>query len=349
MRTTIATMCLMLACGSAWAVKVADVTHMQGQRENKLVGLGLVVGLAGTGDGGNFTPPMRQLAAFLQNFNSDISTLEELKATKNIAIVTVEAVIADNGAREGQRLDVAVSAFGSAKSLKGGRLLLCPLFGPNPMDTTVYALAGGPISVDRTTATTGTIGGGATMEQNVINTFITAGQVTLVINDAHASWAMASAIAMTINEAVSVLETDVHLAKAIDPKNVIVSIPAAEQNSPASFISYVQSLPLLTPEKQARVTVNSRQGTLVIDGAVTISPVTVTYRGMTVSTKSLTDQQKQAAPGEEEVDKAESESVELRLLTESLEMLKAPFEDRVAIIRELARSGNLQGQLVEEQ
>ena len=122
--------------------------------------------------------------------------------------------------------------------------------------------------------------------------YVQNGVFTLVIDDPHASYAMASAIAMTINEAVSIFETELHLAKAMDPKTVRVTVPPAERPEPANFIAFVQSQPLLMPDKQARVTINSRSGTIVIDGQVTISPVTITYHGMTISTKGLLAEEK---------------------------------------------------------
>jgi len=347
-KTIVATILLMTT--AAEAVKGADITHLQGQRENHLISIGLVVGLNGTGDGGKFVPAIRPLAAFLQHFGNPVMSIDELKNAKNVALVSVTAAIGNNGAREGQTLDVRISAIGSAKSLEGGTLLLTPLMGSHPSDPTIYALAGGTVSVDAANPTNGIVKKGAIMEQDVFYNQVENGAFTLVIDDAHASWPMASAIAMTINEAVSVQSSQLQLATARDPKNVEVAIPAAERLDPANFIAWIQGLPLLMPEKQARVTINPTAGTIVIDGNVTISPVTITYRGMTISTESLLRQQRQqegkadAEPGDFRL----PDSVELRLVIEALEALKAPFDDRVAIVRELARSGNLQGQLVEQ-
>ena len=338
---------LLMITSSAMAVKIADVSHLQGQRENRLIGLGLVVGLDGTGDGGKFAPSIRPLAAFLQHFGNPVFSENELKNAKNIALVTVTAVISRNGAREGDMLDVTVSAIGSAKSLQGGQLLLTPLLGPSPADETIYAMAGGPLSVNPMTPTTGVAKKGATMEQDVIANYFENNTFTLVIEDSHASWAMASALAMTINEAVSVRQSDLQLAWVKDPKNVVVNIPNVDRATPANFIAWIQSLPLLMPEKQAKVTINDREKTIIVDGNVTISPVTVTYRGMTISTESILRQEREKAGKGEKHSFEMIDSVELRLLIESLETLKTPFDDRVAVIRELSRSGNLHGQLVE--
>ncbi len=343
---------VLLLTAELYAVKIADITHLQGQRENRLTGLGLVVGLNGTGDGGKFLPAIKPLAAFLSHFGNPVLDLNDLKSAKNVALVTVEAVINKNGAREGQNLDVIVSAIGSCKSLKGGRLLTTPLLGPHKADMNIYALAAGPVVIDSDTPTSGTIKEGATMERDVIYNFISNDAITLVIDDAHASWSMASAVAMTINEAVSIQNAQYKIAKALDPKNVRVVIPKAERRNPANFIAWVNSLPMLMPEKQAKVTINSRTGTIVIDGNVTISPVTISYKGITISTEALLRRKlAKSSSGQDESSQEEFEMpefVDLKLLTDAMDALQMEASDRIAIIRELARSGNLQGQLIEQ-
>jgi len=332
---------------AVYGVKISDITSLQGQRENKLISLGLVVGLNGTGDGGNFAPAIQPLAAFIQHFNNIALNLNDLKAAKNVALVSVQAEIGPNGAREGQKIDVTVSAIGAAKSLKGGNLLMIPMRGPNKTDITVYALASGPISVDPNNPTTGVIKGGAQMEQDVFNTFIQGNTFTLVIDDAHAGWSMASTVADAINEAVSVQHIQQQIAKAIDPKNVMVIIPKAEQNDPANFIALVQGLPLLMPERTAQVTINARTGTIVADENVTISPVTISYKGMTISTEMLVKHLREQAEKSKQPFEM-PEFVNLSLLIDAMNYLTMPVEDRIAIIRELARGGHLQGQLVEK-
>lgn len=332
---------------SARGVKIADITHIQGQRHNTLMTIGLVVGLNGTGDGGKFMPAIKPLASFLNHMGDPIMDPAELKDTKNVALVSVEAVIGENGAREGQMLDIAISAIGSAKSLQGGRLLLTPLLGPNKADQTIYALARGPVFVDANNPTTGIIKNGATMEVDVINNYIQENALTLVISDSHAAWSMASTIAMTINEAVSVQHTQVQCAQAMDPKNVIVMIPQNELRDPARFIAWIQSLPLLMPEKVAQVTINARNGTIVSDGNVTISPVTISYKGITLSTESLVKKLRDDAEKKNQIFEM-PEYIDLNLLIDAMNYLAIPVDDRISIIRELARSGNLQGQLVEQ-
>jgi flagellar P-ring protein precursor FlgI len=347
MKYWLITLILMMAVQTALAVKIADISTLQGQRENRLMTVGLVVGRSGTGDGGKFLPAIQPLISFLQHFGSERLDLETMRGVKNVALVSVEAQVGANGAREGQQLDVAVSAIGSAKSLKGGRLLLIPMMGPNKADTTVYALASGPVSVDPSNPTTGSVKNGATMEQDVVNTFIQNNTFMIVIDDAHDSWSMASTIAETINEAVSVQRTQQQIARALDPKTVIVVIPNTEVKDPANFIAWIQSLPLLMPEKTAQVTINAKTGTIVADDTVTISPVTISYKGMTISTEMLVKQLREQAEKNKQPFEM-PEFVNLSLMIDAMNYLTLPVEDRIAIIRELARTGNLQGQLVEQ-
>jgi len=352
-RTTRVTAIVLLSVSTAaQAVKISDITHLQGQRENLLTGLGRVVGLKGTGDGGKFLPSARALASVMQHYGNPISILPELKDAKNVALVSIEAVIGINGGREGEQLDVAVSAIGAAKSLKGGRLLPVPLLGSHKADTTVYAFAGGPITTsDPDTPTVGLIRNGATLETDVVHSYLRdGGYFTLVIDDSHDGWAVAATIAAVINETMSIGHSDLHLATAESPKNVLVKIPPNELPSPASFIGRIQSQSILMPERQARVTVDATTGTIVIDGDVGIAPVAISYKGVSVSTPELLEQQKQAAAGEQRKTSLlnTSRSVPLALLVEVLDQIKMSDQYKINLIRELDRHGCLHGKLVEQ-
>src|SRR3954451_11664957 len=131
---------------TASAVKVADITRLSGQRTNVLTGLGLVYGLKGTGDGGDFLPAIKPLASMLSKF-SDPATVQELSKVGNVALVSITATIPADGARNGDKIDVYVTSLGSASSLKGGRLFVTPLQGPVPVQgDLVLALAQGPVT-----------------------------------------------------------------------------------------------------------------------------------------------------------------------------------------------------------
>src|ERR1700710_2695441 len=112
---------ILIAGQSALAVKVADITRIGGSRTNVLTGLGLVVGLKGTGDGGAYLPAIRPLVAMLSKF-ADPSSVAELANAQNVAIVTLTATIPANGVRNGDHLDVYITSNGVSPSLRGGRL-----------------------------------------------------------------------------------------------------------------------------------------------------------------------------------------------------------------------------------
>src|SRR5438270_7356315 len=100
----IAACCLLAIASSARAVRIADITRLGGQRTNKLTGLGLVYGLKGTGDGGDYAPAIKPLAAMLTKFG-DPTAIADLSKTQNVAIVQVTATVPGNGARNGDHLD----------------------------------------------------------------------------------------------------------------------------------------------------------------------------------------------------------------------------------------------------
>src|SRR4051812_15911770 len=133
---------VLLLGSRAEAVKVADLTRISGQRTNLLTGLGLVYGLKGTGDGGDFQPAIRQLASMLGKF-SNSSTVQELANVQNVAIVSLTATVPANGVRNGDHIDVYVTSIGAAGSLHGGRLFVTPMIGPRP-GSGIFALSEGP-------------------------------------------------------------------------------------------------------------------------------------------------------------------------------------------------------------
>src|SRR5688500_5047983 len=177
----------------AHAVKVADITRIGGQRSNVLTGLGLVVGLKGSGDGGDFAPAINPLASMLTKF-ADPTTAAELGNVQNVAIVSVIATVPGNGVRDGDRIDCYVQSIGAARSLKGGRLFVTPMQGPTP-GSGIFALAEGPLVLeDPSTPTTAVVKQGCVMEADLPARYIGNGRFTLILDDAAASWTTASTI-----------------------------------------------------------------------------------------------------------------------------------------------------------
>lgn len=382
----------------ARAVKVGDVARFQGEFPNKLMGMGLVVGLPGTGDGGTYMPVIRPLANLLSRMANPVR-LEELKDAKNAAVVMVEATLPANGVREGDRVDVQVSSLGAAKSLAGGRLLLTPLLAAAALSARtdaegsapeILAFASGPLTVtDPKSATSGVVRNGATIEASILHRYLAVGReleqyrrdalrggpasasllewirpddsyVTLVIDPTHASWAMANVIAQMICDTVA--DPDVRradrdaddlIAMATDRNNVLVRVPPAMRRNLVSFLARIETLELLVPESEARVIVNRKAGSVILTGDVEISPVTITYKGMTIQTVTPPPKPTPDAPLVETqqfaaLDPGAQGGAKLKDLVAALNSLKLPPADRVHIIEELHRLGKLHARLIVE-
>jgi flagellar P-ring protein FlgI len=369
---------LLAIAPTALAVKIGDISHLQGTRINRLVGMGLVVGLNGTGDGGRYEPAMRPLAQLYARFANPVNNLEELKNARNVAIVQIEVTLPRNGVREGDRVDVQVSSVGAAKSLAGGRLLLTPLVGPHPDDPRgVMALAGGPLQLeDPSSPATARIAQGATLEQDWIHSYIALGRdlpepvrmrdwiqpgaayITFVIHETHAEWAVAYTVSQSINDENSLTQLPAHkeaaqIAMAFDPRTVIVRLPDSERADPAQFIARLERLQLFLPFTEARVTINRKTSSVVITGDVEISPAVITYKGLTITTI-----RPQLPPGEEvpqlveqdfiPIDPARKGGARLADLVDALNQLRVPAQDRITIIEQLHRIGKLHANLVVE-
>ncbi len=355
-------------------VRVQDIARLQGQRTNKLMGYGLVVGLNGTGDGEKYAPTMRALMRLHERFHAPVLDGLEIKGNKSVALVTVEAEVPEFGAREGQSIDVQIAAIGAAKSLKGGQLLTTPLqyamFNDDDPETQyILALAGGRVIVlDEKEPTRGSIRGGATLEEDMVYSFIDGDRVTLVLDDEHAGWTWSQMIARAVNHelasTMSLLGSDpnaaapaVQVAIADGPKSVVVQIPRYELSNPASYIARVLQTPLfMLPEQAARVVINRAAKSVSFTGAVRVSPTTVTIAGLgtiALGVKSV-DQPKAttqpAAPKDaakpDKPDKAAL--IEFSELMEALSAVKASPDQIIGAVESLHRSGTLHARLVYE-
>jgi flagellar P-ring protein precursor FlgI len=341
----------LLIAARADAVKIADITRIGGQRSNILTGLGLVYGLKGTGDGGDFQPAIKPLAAMLGKF-SDPASVKELANVNNVALVSLTATVSSNGVRDGDHLDVYVTSLGAAASLKGGRLFVTPMQGPMP-GSGIFALSEGPITLeDPSTPTVGVVKGGCVMEADLPAKYIENGKFTLILEDPAASWTTASTIAKIINDAGDGDVGEV-LAVAVDPKNVVVTIPRSERDRPDSFISRVQRLPVPMLPTEARVTINDRTGTLIMTGDVEISPVVISHKGLTISTVAPPPVPTPRTPVVSEknviaLDPQNQGGAKLQDLVNALDQLKVPADDRIAIVKELYKTGKLHAKLMVE-
>jgi flagellar P-ring protein precursor FlgI len=358
------------ASGQLPTARVGDVTHLQGQGRNVLMGYGLVTGLSGTGDGGRFIPTMKAVAEMMARFGVEIQSIGDIEAAKNTAVVMVEAVVPPHGGREGEVLDVNVTAV-AAKSLAGGRLLSTPLVYHDRDVEGLFGFASGPIVVDEATRTTGVIRDGGRLEKDIFINVIATGEqlhgaglmspwiqpdhtyVTLVIDDAHAGWSMATSIAQAVDKELSVSADVERVAMAVDSKNVVVLLPEHQRGDPASWIRDVERTPILMEAGEARVTINRRAGTIVVTGDTRISPVIVSQLGLTVTVANPMPDGTVPRPLVQEqvfvpIDSEEARLPNVKDLLEALNRLKVQFEDRVSILEEIHRAGKLHARLLYE-
>ncbi|PZU11960.1 flagellar basal body P-ring protein FlgI [Sphingomonas sp.] len=269
------------ALAPAQAERIKDLGSFQGLRTNQLTGYGIVVGLAGTGDDSldYATQGMKGVASrFGLALPANINP-----ALKNAAAVMVTADL-PAFAKPGQKLDITVSAMGKAKSLRGGTLVMMPLQGA---DGQVYAMAQGNLAVgglgidaadgSKVTVnvpTAGRIPGGATVERAVDAGFATTPEV--MFNLSEADLTTVGRVAASINKALGVGR-----ARAIDAATVAISAPQGAEIRTA-LMGQIEDLLVDPADAPARVIVNARTGTVVINGAVRIAPAAVSHGKLTV-------------------------------------------------------------------
>jgi flagellar P-ring protein FlgI len=328
--------------------RVRDICRVKGQEENTLQGMGLVVGLKGTGDG-SALPTARALANMMRLLGNPIPVdargepaLAELKDAKNVAMVMVTATVPAQGARQGDVLHCEVNAL-SAKSLDGGYLLTTPLVGPRPGDPRVFALAQGPIHLDDPArAAAGRIHRGCRLEADFRNPYVGEDRITLVIHKDHATWQSAQDVASAVNSEYDFQDAqrpDEKPATALDQVNVVVHIPPHYRNNTAEFVALVMESRLATIPSSRRVIINQRAGTIVCGAEVEVGPVAITHNGLTIQTGT------QFANQFVGVETADAAPTRLEGLIQALNAIKAPPQDMIEIIKGLERSGALFGEL----
>ncbi|WP_031436929.1 flagellar basal body P-ring protein FlgI [Methylobacter tundripaludum] len=267
--------------GPVCAERIKDIASIEGVRSNQLVGYGLVVGLDKSGDKTTFTG--QSLRSMLTRLGITLPPGLDPKS-KNIAAVSVQAELPPF-AKSGQAIDVTVSSLGDAKSLRGGSLLMSPLKGA---DGQVYAIAQGSLVVSGLSASgqdgssvtvnnpnVGRIPNGAIVERTVSTSFSEGD--ALVFNLHSPDFTTANRMAESINR---VLGTNT--AKAIDATSVRVNAPV-DPNQKVTFASVVENMMVTPDDAPARVIVNSRTGTVVVNGKVRVQPAAVSHGSLTVT------------------------------------------------------------------
>jgi flagellar P-ring protein precursor FlgI len=330
---------------SQGAVRLKDIARVKGQESNSLQGLGLVVGLKGTGDGGKYLPTIRSLATVMQYMRSPVlGGAAELKDASNVAIVMVTATVPPGGGRQGDQLDCQVSSIGAAKSLSGGRLFLAALQGPNIDQAQVFAFAEGLVHLDDpTTPTVGRIHNGCRLEEDFFNPFVENNQLTLVLDRNHADFEVAQEAAEVINSQLSIQSGEATPAKALNSQNIVVNVPTQYRDDYVLFVSQIMSLSMPEPAVEARVVINERAGSIVIGSDVEIGAVVVSHKNIVIETEN-------PLPADRFVplDPSGTQTAKLRSLVSALQAVKVPNADIIEIIKGLERNGKLHGRLIIE-
>jgi len=354
---------MLAICVNAFGqVRIKDIAKVEGDRVNVIHGVGLVVGLNGTG---GRSPATREfLANYLARMGNRLDPASRLQLQRggSVSAVHVEARL-PVFTPAGNYVDVTVAAIDGAKSLQGGMLISTNLQGP---DGKIYGLASGPVSLgggfaaggnaataQKNHTTSGTVEGGALIEDSV--RFRKADPTKFDIYLRRRDFSTAARVAKAINVKFP------HAAVAVDPATINVLVPKQYQHNPIPYISMIEEITVI-PDSGASVVINERTGTIVIGRNVRISPVAITHANLFIATNEtpIVSQPAPFSRGETEViprtrlDVAEEsrpirvlpETVTIGDLADALNALGANSRDLIPILQQIKRSGALHAELI---
>lgn len=273
---------------TAPSARLKDITDIEGVRSNILVGYGLVVGLAGTGDAANSIPFTRQaLTNMLERLGVNAKAAEDSLKMKNVAAVMVTADMS-SFSRQGSKLDVTVSSLGDSKSLEGGILLATPLMAA---DGDTYAVAQGALviggfsaegkagTISKNHPTVARIAGGATVEKETGFELASQDKIRLILKNPDFTTALRieKAVNKSFGEDVSV---------AMDNNTVDINLPERYQDIMVAAINKIENI-TVRPDVRAKVIVDEKTGTIVMGEDVRISDVAISHANLTIRVNEL--------------------------------------------------------------
>ena len=341
--------------------RLKDLTSIEGARDNQLTAYGLVVGLAGSGDG-TLTETLQSIANMLKRYGVNVPATS-LKSG-NVAAVMITANIGAF-AKAGSRIDVTISSIGDAKTLQGGVLVQTPMLGA---DNTVYAVAQGAIAVggflggaggaggatvQKNHPTVATIPNGAIVEREIPTTVVHNDTVNFLLRDP--DFVSAARMAEVINQMFP------NTAVAQDAGMINVRIPKEYRSYYVNFLATIGGLEV-APDNVARIVINERTGTIVATSNARVSKAAVSHgsivvsiasnvnvsqpgafsNGTTTATPSTTTDVKEQQGGFKIVDDAPN----IERVAAALNALGVSTRDMMSIFQAMKTAGTLQAELV---
>jgi len=277
---------LFLLSSQLFSQRIKDIVYLTGENSEQVIGYGLVVGLAGTGDSQRSSFTIQSVTSMLKRFGITVPQTD--LRTKNVAAVMVTSIL-NPYLKEGASFDVLVSSLGDASSLLGGTLLMTPL---SAIDGQVYGFAQGSVSVggyDIKTSTgsrvaknhslAGRVPRGGVLKLPLHTKSLSTQEISLFLNAPDMT--SANNVANAVN-----LQFGDNTALAVDAGEVKVKIPSERQNNLVGFISELESLPVQV-DYTAKVILNERTGTVVAGNNVRIQPVTISHGNLNITIKSF--------------------------------------------------------------
>ncbi len=312
--------------------RIKDLVNIRGYRDNQIIGFGLVIGLAGTGDSPSSMATNKAIANMMTRLGMHTDPAEA--SSQSIAAVVATAML-PAFKRNGDRIDIKVSTIGDAQSLAGGTLLMTPL---KAGDGKVYVVSQGSVVVGQANGsgpsvlTTAMIPNGGIIEREFRPNIAPKGK--LVLSMRQADFTTNSRISDQIN-----LFFKGFYAKSLDPSSVEVEVPPLYRGRLTEFIADLESLKI-DVDQRAVVVVNERTGTVVMGAGVNISKVSIAHGDLSIRVASGKD-----AKGEELKSVVSVEGTTIGDLVESMNALGVKPADLVGILQAVHAAGALQAEL----